>query len=85
MNHGDSRSNPKVSRPIEETESYKFSLDDWEEWVGITDSETMIDDDIDTDSDNDDTDSIMDLELRNTNNYIHCSHKMFNVSILNSS
>ena len=32
----------------EETETYKFSLNDWEEWIGIADRET-IDDDIDTD------------------------------------
>ena len=50
----------------EETESYKFSLDDWEEWIGIADSKTIDDDintDIDTNSNNDDTNSIMDLEL----------------------
>ena len=49
MNHGDSRSNPMCEpSTTEETETYKFSLNDWEEWIGIADRET-IDDDIDTD------------------------------------
>ena len=67
MNHGDSHSNPKC-RPLttEEIETYKFSLNDWEKWIGIADRET-IDDDIDTDvdtkSNNDDTNSIMNLDL----------------------
>ena len=69
VNHSDSHSNPKCRLNIEEnkTESYKFSIDDWEEWVGIADSkmaiDTDIDNDVDTDSNNDDTDNIMDFEL----------------------
>ena len=67
VNHGDSHSNPKC-RPstTEETESYQFSINDWEEWIGIANSETIDDDidaDVDTDSNNDDTNSITNLEL----------------------
>ena len=74
VNHGDSRSNPKCGpSTTEETETYKFSLND-QEWIGIADRETIDDDidtDVDTESNNDDTNSIMNFELRNTNNFIH--------------